>query len=74
MESEPTRVWTCDRCGKTLTLESCKQPPNWSRFYFATPVRSSEHKSLGDLCNECGGDAVDFFYGRDLARGGDHCG
>lgn len=57
--------WTCARCGYREVVAGTGQPKNWCRFYFANPPRHAEHNSLGDLCNECGGLAVDFIHSKD---------
>lgn len=62
-ESQPTVEWECDRCGKRETLPNDQQPMGWCRFYFATPPRAGDKTPCAVLCNECGGDAVEFLHG-----------
>jgi hypothetical protein len=62
-----TTTWTCARCGFVEYVDGIGQPKNWSRFSFATPPMSSEPQPVADLCNPCGGYAVTFLLGGDVA-------
>lgn len=67
MGSKTTTTWTCDRCGLKLVLAEREQPKDWSTWLFRTPPLGSSdtEKSVGVLCNECGGLAVSFIHSDD---------
>lgn len=71
MGEKTVTTWTCDRCGVEEVLDRSSggvhQPAHWSTFLFVSPARAalSEAKTIGVLCNECGGLAVSFIKNDD---------
>lgn len=64
-------VWTCSRCGTTRHLSGTDQPKDWLRVHYVTPPRGSVSdigRSIGDLCDPCGGFLVDFMTGKNIEQ------
>lgn len=69
--TQPTAVWTCDRCHIELRLDADEQPLQWTRMAFAHPPKAALGSDANyDLCGTCRDD-LQRFLSESVIRGTD---